>query len=118
MASQTEIFDWISKPAYCPPPAPDLSIMVRIHPTKTQKHKIILFCCNDYFFLSCFAVIIVVCIVLWLCYVLSCCVFVWSVVLGVFFVVLLLSLCSKSFCCDACLFYCSVIMSPPPPFSI
>ena len=37
MASQMEIIDLISKPAYCPPPAPDLSIMVRIHPTKTQK---------------------------------------------------------------------------------
>ena len=28
----------ISKPAYCPPPAPDLSIMVRISPNKTKKH--------------------------------------------------------------------------------
>ena len=40
MASQMEIIDLISKPAYCPPPAPDLSIMVRIHPTKTQKQQI------------------------------------------------------------------------------
>ena len=38
MASHMEIIDLISKPAYCPPPAPDLSIMVRISPTKTKKH--------------------------------------------------------------------------------
>ena len=27
------------KPAYCPPPAPDLQIMVRIHPTQTKKQS-------------------------------------------------------------------------------
>jgi hypothetical protein len=37
MASHMEIIDLISKPAYCPPPAPDLSIMVRISPTKPKK---------------------------------------------------------------------------------